>query len=123
MYVIDEKEGACNRARGLAGLSNLYRAITAVDDPTTIPNVEFILDLEDTPTEAVPENRVVWSWNRPKTNQNTWVVPDFDGWAVRRTVIWPISKKTNIFSLTVPRSRSWLLHLIPRTAQVCRDAL
>ncbi|GME22966.1 putative duf821 domain-containing protein [Neofusicoccum parvum] len=81
MYVINEKKGASNRARGLAGLANLYRAITAVDDPTTIPDVEFILDIEDTPTVGVPEDRVVWSWNRPKTNLNTWVVPDFDGWA------------------------------------------
>ncbi|KAK7715477.1 hypothetical protein SLS57_006864 [Botryosphaeria dothidea] len=41
----------------MAGLSNLYRAITIVSDPTTIPNVE------------------------PKAERNTWVVPDFDGWA------------------------------------------
>ncbi|OJD32120.1 uncharacterized protein BKCO1_4100042 [Diplodia corticola] len=81
LYIVDEMKGASNRARALAGLANLYRAITALDDPSTIPNVEFILDLEDTPTLDAPKDRIVWGWNRPKSNLNTWVAPDFDGWA------------------------------------------
>ncbi|KAE9971376.1 hypothetical protein BLS_004464 [Venturia inaequalis] len=81
MYIVDYKEGACERARAVAGLSNLYRAIVAHPDPTTIPNAEFIIDIEDTPTEGVPDDRIVWAWNRPKNESNTWVMPDFDGWA------------------------------------------
>jgi len=88
MYIIDYKEGACDRARAIAGLSNLYRAIIAHPDPTTIPNVEFIIDIEDTPTEDVPDNRIVWAWNRPNTELNTWIMPDFDGWAVRLLDPW-----------------------------------
>ena len=81
MYIIDEKIGACDRARGLAGLASLYRAITAMPDPRTIPNVEFVIDTEDTPTDRVPDDRIIWAWLRPRDNQNTWVMPDFDGWA------------------------------------------
>ncbi|KAF2425797.1 hypothetical protein EJ08DRAFT_638369 [Tothia fuscella] len=81
MYIIDEKKGACDRARAIAGLSNLYRAIIAFPNPAAIPNVEFIIDIEDTPTDNVPSNRVVWAWNRPNNELNTWIMPDFDGWA------------------------------------------
>lgn len=91
MSVINEMKGACDRSRGLAGLANLYRAITAVADPSTIPNVEFILDIEDTPTTGVPADRIVWAWNRPVTNLNTFVAPDFDGWAVSSHPIPPVS--------------------------------
>ncbi|KAF9636660.1 putative duf821 domain-containing protein [Lasiodiplodia theobromae] len=82
LYIIDYMQGASNVARGYAGLSSLYRALIAVDDPTTIPNVEFILDIEDTPVLDAPADRIVWAWNRPMKNLNTWVAPDFDGWAV-----------------------------------------
>jgi hypothetical protein len=82
MYIIDYKEGACHRARAIAGLSNLYRAITAFPHPASIPNVEFIIDIEDTPTDNVPDDRIVWAWNRPNNKLNTWIMPDFDGWAV-----------------------------------------
>lgn len=81
MYIINEKKGACDRARAIAGLSNLYRAIIAFPDPTAIPNVEFVIDIEDTPTDDMPKNRIVWAWNRPNSELNTWVMPDFDGWA------------------------------------------
>lgn len=43
----------------MAGLSNLYRAITIVSDPTTIPNVEFVLDLKDRQTDG-------WNAKRPR---------------------------------------------------------
>lgn len=56
-------------------------------DPTTIPDVEFIMDVEDAPTEDMPDDRIVWTWNRPMDNLNTWVIPNFYGWAVRNTVI------------------------------------
>ncbi|EKG17488.1 Lipopolysaccharide-modifying protein [Macrophomina phaseolina MS6] len=81
MYIINEHKGACDKQRGLAGLANLYRAIISVPDPTTIPNVEFILDTEDTPTQEMPDDRVVWGWTRPMGKLGTWVAPDFDGWA------------------------------------------
>jgi hypothetical protein len=82
MYIIDEKRGASDRARAIAGLSNLYRAIIAFPEPTAIPNIEFIIDIEDTPTGNVPNDRVVWAWNRNNSDLNTWIMPDFDGWAV-----------------------------------------
>lgn len=81
MYIIDEVKGACDKQRGHAGLANLYRSIISVPDPSTIPNVEFILDTEDTPTQHMPKNRVVWGWTRPMDKMGTWVAPDFDGWA------------------------------------------
>ena len=81
LYVVDEKIGACNRARTLSGLANLYRAIVALPDPRMIPNVEFVIDVEDTPQGNAPDDRIVWAWTRPKDNEKTWLMPDFDGWA------------------------------------------
>lgn len=99
-------QGASNVARGYAGLSSLYRALIAVDDPTTIPNVEFILDIEDTPVLDAPADRIVWAWNRPMKNLNTWVAPDFDGWAVSSSSLEMSAARLLPSSPSLPGRRS-----------------
>lgn len=82
LYVIKEKKGEPDRSRGLAALANMYRAITAIPDPRSLPNVEFILDIEDRAARGEKnEERIRWTWAREEDNQWLWVMPDFDGWS------------------------------------------
>lgn len=60
----------------------IYRAITTVADPRTIPNVEFTVDRMDHPNpEPTREGRTVWAWTRHVKDEHTWIMPDFNGWA------------------------------------------
>ncbi|KAI1134691.1 glycosyl transferase family 90-domain-containing protein [Hypoxylon sp. FL0543] len=82
LYVIKEKKGEPDRSRGLAALANLYRAITAVPDPRSLPNVEFIIDIEDRAARGEKNpKRIRWAWARQENNPWLWVMPDFDGWS------------------------------------------
>ena len=82
LYVINEVKGRPDRTRGLAALANIYRALTAIPNPRAVPNIEFILDIEDlADLGEKQEDRIRWSWARRKDNPWYWVMPDFDGWA------------------------------------------
>lgn len=60
----------------------IYRAITAIPDPRSLPNVEFTLDRMDHPNpEPQRPGRTAWAWTRHLSDNNTWVMPDFNGWA------------------------------------------
>ncbi|KAI1371405.1 glycosyl transferase family 90-domain-containing protein [Hypoxylon crocopeplum] len=82
LYVIMEKKGEPDRSRGLAALASMYRAITAIPDPRSLPDVEFVIDIEDRATrgENNPQ-RIRWAWAREENNPWLWVMPDFDGWS------------------------------------------
>ncbi|KAI0173123.1 glycosyl transferase family 90-domain-containing protein [Hypoxylon sp. FL1284] len=82
LYVIKEKKGEPDRSRGLAALASLYRAITAMPDPRSLPDIEFVIDIEDRAArgEKNPE-RIRWAWAREEKNEWLWVMPDFDGWS------------------------------------------
>ncbi|KAK7509322.1 glycosyl transferase family 90-domain-containing protein, partial [Phyllosticta citriasiana] len=73
-------KGEPDRSRGLAALASLHRAMNAIPNPRELPNIEFVLDLHDR-GEAGSPDKIRWAWARHKTNQNMWVVPDFDGWS------------------------------------------
>ncbi|KAI2602185.1 glycosyl transferase family 90-domain-containing protein [Hypoxylon sp. NC1633] len=82
LYVIKERKGEPDRSRGLAALANMYRAITAIPDPRSIPDVEFIIDIEDRASrEEKNPQRIRWAWAREESNPWLWVMPDFDGWS------------------------------------------
>ncbi|KAL9094114.1 MAG: hypothetical protein Q9165_003529, partial [Trypethelium subeluteriae] len=82
IFVVGEKQGVVDRTRYLAGLSMIYRAITAIPDPRVLPNIEFTLDRMDHPNpEPQRPGRTAWAWCRHKTDNNTWVMPDFNGWS------------------------------------------
>jgi len=60
----------------------IYRAITSIPDPRVLPNVEFTLDRMDHPNpEPQRPGRTAWAWTRHVSDNNTWVMPDFNGWA------------------------------------------
>ncbi|KAI9657948.1 MAG: hypothetical protein M1821_002605 [Bathelium mastoideum] len=82
IYVVGEKQGVVDRTRYLAGLSMIYRSIVAIPDPRVLPNVEFTLDRMDHPNpEPHRPGRTAWGWCRHKTDNDTWVMPDFNGWS------------------------------------------
>jgi len=82
LYVVGEKQGVVDRTRYLDGAAMIYRAITAIPDPRVIPNIEFTLDRMDHPNpEPNRPGRVAWGWTRHRSDNSTWVMPDFNGWA------------------------------------------
>ncbi|KAJ1337796.1 EGF-domain serine glucosyl/xylosyltransferase [Microdochium nivale] len=82
LYVVGEKQGVVDRTRYLDGAAMIYRAITAVPDPRVLPNIEFTLDRMDHPNpQPVRPGRVAWGWTRHRSDNDTWVMPDFNGWA------------------------------------------
>lgn len=64
LYVIADQQGAARKSRAKFALAALHRAITAIPDPAALPNVEFTMDVQDTPTVYASDNRVVWASNR-----------------------------------------------------------
>ncbi|KAL7629889.1 hypothetical protein AAE478_001412 [Parahypoxylon ruwenzoriense] len=82
LYIIEENKGEPDRSRGLAALASIYRAIIAIPDPRSLPNIEFILDIEDRAARGEKDpRRIRWAWARQETNPWLWVVPDFNGWS------------------------------------------
>ena len=64
------------------GLSMIYRAITSIPDPRVLPNIEFTIDRMDLPNPPGGRpDRTVWAWTRRWDDNDTWVMPDFNGWA------------------------------------------
>lgn len=82
LYVVGEKAGVVDRNRYLHGAAMIYRAIASVPDPRILPNVEFTIDRMDHPNPSpVRPGRTVWAWTRHIDDHDTWVMPDFNGWA------------------------------------------
>ncbi|KAI1103855.1 glycosyl transferase family 90-domain-containing protein [Jackrogersella minutella] len=82
LYVIKEKKGEPDRSRALAVLASMYRAITSIPDSRSLPNVEFIIDIEDRAARGEKNpKRIRWAWARQENNPWLWVMPDFDGWS------------------------------------------
>ncbi|KAF2162390.1 hypothetical protein M409DRAFT_27398 [Zasmidium cellare ATCC 36951] len=83
LHIVGDKLGFARRERVGSALSNLYRAISAVPDPRQLPNIEFTLDTLDDPNPRTGRRpgRTVWAWDRHTSDEETWVMPDFDGWS------------------------------------------
>lgn len=80
LYVISEKHGEEDKSRAKAALASMYRAISSLPDPRQVPNIEFIVDTADNLGDT-PKDRIVWGWCRHRDDNNTFVMPDFDGWS------------------------------------------
>lgn len=52
----------------------INRALIASPHRHTIPDVEFVISIEDWTTD---EGRPVWAFDRKPTQNNTWLMPDF----------------------------------------------
>jgi hypothetical protein len=69
------------RSRGYATLQALHRALISYPARQTLPNVEFVLLVEDFSRENVP--RWVYSKQDSPEHTNVWLMPDFGYWS------WP----------------------------------
>ena len=68
----------------MATLSALYRAIVAMPDPRSLPNIEFVLNIHDKTDFAYDAkapgggaNRPVWAYTRLVKQDKVWLMPDF----------------------------------------------
>ena len=77
---MDEKSGDADGSRAKAAVASMYRALSALPDPRKVPDVEFVIDVEDN-LHGTPKDRTVWAWCRHRDDNNTFVMPDFDGWS------------------------------------------
>lgn len=55
--------------------------MTALPEPRKVPNIEFVISIEDALSNDPSLDRIVWGYNRASDDYNTWVMPDFDGWS------------------------------------------
>ncbi|PVI06578.1 hypothetical protein DM02DRAFT_667457 [Periconia macrospinosa] len=67
-----------NRQKALAALSALHRALVSSKDRSSIPNIEFILSVEDLPAQP---KKPIWVLARRAQDQDLWLMPDFGWWS------------------------------------------
>lgn len=95
VYVVDDNRMDMEwiQPRGLGTLHSIHRAILALNDPETLPNIEFVMTLGDSipriTSEAPPPAEVadlihanipMWSYSRREEDDNVWLMPDFGWW-------------------------------------------
>ncbi|ORY11507.1 glycosyl transferase family 90-domain-containing protein [Clohesyomyces aquaticus] len=65
-----------NREKAIATLHSMHRALVA--SPSSPPNIEFILSVEDLPAQP---NSPLWVLARRAQDHNLWLIPDFGFWS------------------------------------------
>ncbi|KAI9663023.1 MAG: hypothetical protein M1821_008070 [Bathelium mastoideum] len=85
LYVIQEQlrayhVGPKRDPRISAAVGSVFRSLAALPNPRIVPNVEFIIDVEDWPGNDNPE-RTIWGFSRDRNDNNTWIMPDHGGWS------------------------------------------
>ncbi|KAF2643144.1 hypothetical protein P280DRAFT_488270 [Massarina eburnea CBS 473.64] len=67
-----------NREKALGSLSALHRALVSAPDRSSIPNIEFILSVEDLPAQP---QKPIWMLARRAQDEDLWLMPDFGWWS------------------------------------------
>jgi hypothetical protein len=67
-----------NREKAVAALASLHRALVSSPARSTIPNIEFIISVEDLPAQP---NKPVWGLARRAQDEMLWLIPDFGFWS------------------------------------------
>ena len=67
-----------NRQKAVASLAALHRAISAARDRPSIPNIEFVLSVEDLPAQP---KKPLWMLSRRAEDKDLWLMPDFGWWS------------------------------------------
>ncbi|KAF2235637.1 hypothetical protein EV356DRAFT_444753 [Viridothelium virens] len=85
LYIVEERlrayhVGPKRDPRISASVGAVYRSLVALPNPRVVPNVEFIIDVEDWPGDGNPE-RTIWGFSRDREDNNTWIMPDHGGWS------------------------------------------
>ncbi len=73
-YLVDNT----NRQKAIASLSALHRALIAAPISSDIPNIEFILSVDELPAQLT---KPMWSVVRRVQDHNLWLIPDFGFWS------------------------------------------
>lgn len=82
LYIIATRaQGGDNRRKIVATLSSISRALSASPDRTTIPNIEFILSVEDRIDDVNGVGHPIWTFSRKISEESAWLMPDFGFWA------------------------------------------
>ncbi|KAF2747472.1 hypothetical protein M011DRAFT_467553 [Sporormia fimetaria CBS 119925] len=67
-----------NREKAVAALAALHRALVSSPARATIPDIEFVLSVEDLPAQP---NKPIWSLTRRVADEELWLMPDFGFWS------------------------------------------
>jgi hypothetical protein len=73
-----------HRKKDIATLQSLYRAISVLPDRNGIPNIEFVVSVEDM---AEYPSEPFWALARRPQDDNLWLMPDFGFWSCRRSYL------------------------------------
>ncbi|KAB8339011.1 hypothetical protein FH972_021950 [Carpinus fangiana] len=78
-----KKDKNAFRARTIALLSSLHRALSASPTPHLIPNIEFTMTVQNSAFNAYRErpNRPIWAFARRQEDDKVWLMPDFGSWS------------------------------------------
>ncbi|KAI9748345.1 MAG: hypothetical protein M4579_007251 [Chaenotheca gracillima] len=105
LRVTGYQNGGTDLSRSMSILSTIHRALTALPDPSVVPNVEFVIDVEDFVFEAVPADRVAFTFHRRPQDESIWVMPDFNGWSFPDDAVGSYEEfRGNVKSIEVPFS-------------------
>ncbi|KAF2110169.1 glycosyl transferase family 90-domain-containing protein [Lophiotrema nucula] len=67
-----------NRQKAVGTLAAIHRAIVSTPHRDAIPNIEFVLSVEDLPAQS---QKPVWGLARRAQDHDLWLIPDFGFWA------------------------------------------
>jgi hypothetical protein len=83
LYVIATKSKAeDHRRKTLAALSSIYRALTAIHDRQSLPNIEFVFSIEDKASDVTSsKTHPLWVLARKASERSFFLLPDFGFWA------------------------------------------
>lgn len=82
LYIIAaHAKGEDHRRKIAATLSAMYRVLSATPNRSAIPNIEFILSVEDRVDDVNANGHPVWVYSRKATEESVWLIPDFGFWS------------------------------------------
>ncbi|KAF2876871.1 glycosyl transferase family 90-domain-containing protein [Massariosphaeria phaeospora] len=87
-----------NRQKALAALAALHRAIVSAPQHASIPDIEFILNVEDLGATAAP-GKPIWVLARRAQDELNWLIPDFGFWS------WDVPQVGTLHELAVEAVR------------------
>ena len=82
LYILATKtQGEANRRKIVATLSSISRALSASPDRAVMPNIEFVLSVEDRIDDVNGVGHPIWAFSRKASEESVWLMPDFGFWA------------------------------------------
>ncbi|KAF2741486.1 hypothetical protein EJ04DRAFT_507274 [Polyplosphaeria fusca] len=67
-----------NRQKAVAALASIHRSVVATHHREAVPNIEFVLTVEDLPAQP---KKPIWALARRSQDHDLWLMPDFGFWS------------------------------------------